>query len=151
MVAHERVSPAKGSVSTWRILGVWAAVFVFWLIVGRSSQPSWPMAVGATAVLVSAAAASVVVDGRLLAPALAARGRWIAYVASLLLLIALLSFPTVQLIQWLYDAGEVPREVRFGFWKNVGYEAAWLALHLAGGMIVRRRIGSNPGSAGSTP
>lgn len=119
-------------------LAAWAALYGVWLVVTRGNQPSWPVAVVATAILVGAAAAAVYADWYALRPRLAARGRWAAYALGLLAVVALLTFPTVVAIQLVYDAMGVPQEGRFGFWTNVGYEAAWLAVHLAGAAVVRR-------------
>lgn len=119
-------------------LAAWAALYGFWLVVTRGNQPSWPVAVIATAILVAAAAAAVYADWYVLRPRLAARGRWAAYALGLLGVAAALTFPTVMLIQLVYDAMGVPKAGRFGFWTNAGYEAAWLAVHLAGASAVRR-------------
>ena len=119
-------------------LAAWAVVYGFWLVVTRGNQPSWSVAVVATAILVGAAAAAVYADWYWLRPRFAARGRWAAYALGLVGVIAALTFPTVVLIQLVYDAMGVPKEGRFGFWTNVGYEAAWLAVHLAAAAVVRR-------------
>lgn len=119
-------------------LAAWAALYGFWLVVTRDNQPSWPVAVVATAVLVAAAAAAVYADWYALRPRLAARRRWAAYALGLAAVVVALTVPTVVAIQLVYDAMGVPKEGRFGFWTNVGYEAAWLAVHLAGAAVVRR-------------
>lgn len=119
-------------------LAAWAALYGFWLVVTRGNQPSWPVAAVATAILVGAAAAAVYADWSVLWPRFAARGRWGAYALGLLGVVVALSFPTVVLIQVVYDAMGVPNEGRFGFWTNVGYEVAWLVVHLAGAAVVRR-------------
>ena len=98
----------------------WAAVYVFWLLVTRDNQPTLPVAVAATALLVGTATAAVYADWYALRPRLAAPRRWAAYAAALLALVAALTFPTVVAIQAVYDAAGVPDEGRFGFWTNVG-------------------------------
>jgi hypothetical protein len=121
----------------WVHLAVWVGLYAVWLVVTRGNQPTLPVAVVATFVLVATAAVAVYADWYVLRPRFAARGKWGAYVVGLIAVVVVLTFPTVQLIQWVYDAADVPKEGRFGFWTNVGYEAAWYAVHLAGGAAVR--------------
>jgi hypothetical protein len=126
----------------WIHVGVWVVLYAFWLVVTRGNQPTLPVATVATAFLVGTAAAAVYLDWYVLRPRFAAHGRWAAYAIGLLVVVAALAFPTVQSIQWVYDVAGVPKEGRFDFWTNVGYEVAWYAVHLAGGAtllaLVRR-------------
>ena len=118
---------------------VWFAVFAFWLVVTRGNQPTWAVAVVATLILVGGSAAAVYADWYTLRPWFAARRRWLAYTVWLLAVVAALTFLTVPLIQAVYDAAGIPKEIRFGFWQNVGIEAMWYAVHVgaaAGGRAV---------------
>ena len=115
----------------------WAVVYLFWLTVTRRNQPTLPVAIVATALLTGTAAVAVYTDWYALRPRFAATGRWAAYVAGLFALVAALTFPTVIAIQLVYDGAGVPLEHRFGFWTNVGYEAAWYLFHLAIAAAVR--------------
>lgn len=122
---------------TWTHVAVWVVLYAVWLVVTRGNQPTLPVAVVATFLLVATAAAAVYADWYVLRPRFAARRKWGAYAAGLVAVVAALTFPTVQAIQWVYDAAGVPVEIRFGFWQNVGFEAAWYAAHLAGAAVVR--------------
>ena len=121
----------------WVHLAVWVWLYAVWLVVTRANQPTLPVAVVATFLLVATAAVAVYADWYVLRPLFAARRQWGAYVAGLVAVVAAVTFPTVIAIQWVYDAADVPKVGRFGFWTNVGYEAAWYAVHLAGGATVR--------------
>jgi hypothetical protein len=136
----------------WTHVAVWSVLYVFWLIVTRGNQPTLPVATVATLILVGTAAAALYSDWVVLRPRFAAHGRWAVYAVGLMVVVAALAFPTVQAIQWVYDVADVPKDGRFGFRTNVGYEVVWYAVHLAGGAIVlavgRRNAKQDAGQAG---
>jgi hypothetical protein len=123
---------------------VWLGAFAFWFVATRDNQPSLPVAVAATAILTATAAVAVYCDWYLLRPRFTVAGRWRAYSAALAATVAALTFPTVFAIQTVYDAAGVPVERRFGFWTNVGYEAAWYALHLVVAAAIRALTRERP-------
>jgi hypothetical protein len=119
---------------------VWLLLFAFWLLLTRESHPSWALAATATATLTAASAMAVCWDWYVLRPAFVPPRRWGRYAFGLLAGLAALTFATVPLIQRAYDAAGIPVEVRIGYWANVGFEAAWYAVHVAAAALVRAII-----------
>lgn len=64
-------------------LAIWLGVFAFWLSATRQYHPTPILAVSATAVLVSACALAVYINGLLLSPGFARRPLWRRYAAAM--------------------------------------------------------------------
>lgn len=112
-------------------LAVWGCVFAAWLLATRQYHSTWPIALLATGVLVSAAALAVYLNRSLRVRRAALGFGWWRYGGSLLAGIALLDLGAVLLIQFIYDQLWGPDPNRFGFWFNVGSDGAIITLHVA--------------------
>jgi hypothetical protein len=117
-------------------VAIWSGVFIFWLVATRNHHPTWTIALSATAVLVTAFALAVYVNGLFLLPSFARRRLWLQYIVSLIVTIIVLDLAAVLLIQIIYDYLWGPDPLRYGFWFNVASEGALIIIHLAAAMGV---------------
>jgi hypothetical protein len=115
-------------------VAIWSGVFTFWLLATRNHHPTLTIAILATAVLVTAFALAVYLNGLFLLPRFARRRLWLQYVVALLVTIIVLDLAAVLLIQFIYDHLWGPDPLRYGFWFNVASEGVLIIIHLAAAM-----------------
>lgn len=129
--------------STRRMLlqvAAWLAVFAGWLVATRPYHPTWAIAIGATAVLVSTSALAAYANQTLLAPRFAQHPGRRRYVAAVLATIGALDLVAVLLIQLIYAWLWHPDPLRFGFWFNVASDGVIIGVHVVAVMLLVRAI-----------
>jgi hypothetical protein len=119
-------------------VAIWSGVYTFWLVATRNHHPTLTIALSATAVLVTAFALAVYVNGFFLLPRFARRHLWLQYIVSLSATIIVLDLAAVLLIQIIYDYLWRPDPLRYGFWFNVASEGVLIIIHLAAAMGAMR-------------
>ncbi|HEY0404668.1 MAG TPA: hypothetical protein VGC89_03005 [Pyrinomonadaceae bacterium] len=135
---------------TWQA-AAWLCVFAVWFFATRRFHPTTGIALAATAVLVSASALAVYLNGLWLLPWLARRRQWLRYALSLTATVCALDLFAVLSIQAVYDWLWRPDPLRFGFWFNMASDAFIIALHLAAAqgvvlvarLLHRKRVAAN--------
>ena len=112
------------------------AIFAFWLFASRTHHPTLLIGALATAVLVAVAAVAVYINRFMLLPKYKAHPHTVMYLLLLLLTVVALSLVAVMSIGWVYDVLWGPDPLRYGFWRNLVYEAIFITVHVMIAMAV---------------
>lgn len=128
---------------------LWIVVLAFWVFTSRDHHPTWLLNWIATTVLVGASAAAIYVDALVLR-----RQPPLLRALELVGVVAGLDVAAVLVIRTAYDLLWGPDPARYGFWTNVGLEAAFIGVHLGVASAVmwatRRTAGSRDTTAEET-
>jgi len=127
--------------STLRHALAWIALWAFWVFVSRDHHPTLFIDMVATGLLMLAAAGAFYANLLVLVPRFWRGGRFGMWVLGFLALIAALAVVTAIAISIFYDAAWGPDPTRYGFATKVAMEAAWIAAHALGGMLLVRVFG----------
>jgi hypothetical protein len=119
----------------WSVLA-WIAVGLFWLFATHSYHPTRTLALIVTTALVSAYALAAYVNHGLLIPRFLRRGRWGAYLFSLLLAMGLLTALALAVIRVSYFRLWGPDADPNGAAKHFVIDLAGMAVHLVAAAAV---------------
>jgi hypothetical protein len=119
----------RGQAISWSVVA-WLALGVCWFFATRNFHPTWALAVITTTSLVVAYAWAAYANHLVLIPAYLRRGRWGAYVASLLATMVVLTALALTVIRISYFRMWGPDADPNGTYKHFGIDFFGMGVHL---------------------
>ncbi|MDG3007969.1 hypothetical protein [Paludisphaera mucosa] len=135
MIENSRAIAPHSPSTPWgrRVAGTafgWLALWGFWVGLSRHNHPNLKLNLIASALLVMTFAAAAYANHLVLIPRYWRRSRFLAYAASLLMVMGLLALACTLAIHLVYDLLWGPDPARFGFGTNLVMEFILVATHV---------------------